>query len=295
MGKMIEVRIRATDEVAHHVLGVADHCWLVPVDVLALSREAREEVLDQGVSPWGIPDRLDHEPTPEEAATLLDVYLSARRGEAQAEAARLRGLPSTDPAWDRYPCDRVREILGDEWDRVREERRLAAQAAKEAAEAEREARLAGDRAVVLAWLPEPLRRQSERGLLSDEDTRAALRDAVYPLIVPEDWPRYRRLTSSDVEHDEECYAQQVNFSVYTGQGKADLTPAEYARLEVLEAAVERSQQDVRLAGVQIEVVPRQHLATCQERECSGRAHRGTAMIEVQVGGEDLSREYSLGE
>jgi len=139
-------------------------------------------------------------------------------------------------------------------------------------------------------------RRRERGLMSANEENRILRDWIF--IGDGKFDRFTRLKASDVEHDgNDCMEYDdptIDFEVYEGRN-ADLTSTEFENLETIELRTKKSNEILQKFGVTIKITPREHVATCENDNCTGSARRASVLLTAKIQGESgtLSREYAL--
>jgi len=165
----------------------------------------------------------------------------------------------------------------------------AKQYKKEAAakRAEREAKEAAEQEEIGAALSACLAgadlARYQRGYLGEEEQRARLREYAWG-DRDKDLAKYKRLKSSDMDHNDGCYGDSDNVEFHTRSVDA-LSKDEYAALVGIEQAFPGEQG--------WSVSPRAHVATCCE--CTGSLVRHSALVSKRIGPYTLSREYGLGQ
>jgi hypothetical protein len=131
----------------------------------------------------------------------------------------------------------------------------------------------------------------QRGLMATSEQLDHAREWVFGGI---DRPRYQRLRHGDVEHDEDCYSEEVEWDTPEGTN-ANLTAAEFTALRDIEALVEQQNRrpEFEVAGITITADPREHVGECER--CDARVRRGAVLLRATVGPHRVSREFALGE
>lgn len=157
---------------------------------------------------------------------------------------------------------------------------------EQAAEAERETERQRQ-ALCLAWArqhgDEVMRAAAEAGLLDPEEAKAAWREAIF---APIDWPRYERITISDVCTCEDGY-ETTDCRLSCSVAPSRSVPlALFPKLQELQGLIREHLGD----GAEVEV--REH--SCSTDECSESLSRLGVLVSVDVGpGLRFSREFGM--
>jgi hypothetical protein len=166
---------------------------------------------------------------------------------------------------------------------ARQAQEAKCRAEKEAQEAEEQARKQAQEAQYSAAVAALVRQvgspvdvdRLEAGVLPQEEIDRLVHDHVFAPL--NEFPRYEKLTARDVEHDENCCADDASYDV---DDAGELTADEWTRLKAIRAAMPAAT-----------VTPRLHSGEC--RYCEGGAERLSAKVLANWHGRDLTREYAL--
>ena len=137
-------------------------------------------------------------------------------------------------------------------------------------------------AAVCEWGDHSQRARQDEGVLPLTEAETVVRDELFRTL--DDLPRYDRLRSTDIEHDENCYQANPHYNVAV---LTDLTAVQYETFAAVRKALvtARGQDDVRC-----EV--RSHCGTCDA--CDGdMVYRRSVRAVIRWHHRDFSREYAV--